>query len=108
MKQHPRNKLRYCWRCRKKIGRGPGSQVCGYCQTYHKALGTATNVLKRDDIDERIAYYAAMAAQRLDIFAVSPWARLPGGHQRSLERQRKFALASGRVAPAGQVKKLPE
>jgi hypothetical protein len=108
VKQHPRNKLRYCWRCRKKMGRGPGSQVCGYCQTYHRALGTAGNYLPRDDLDDRIAYYAARAAQRLDIFAVSPWARLPGGYQRSLERQTKRALATGRIAPTRKVEKLPE
>jgi hypothetical protein len=45
-------------------------------------------------------YYAERAALGLDLFTQSPWARLPGAHNRLGERQTKLAGATGRVASA--------
>jgi hypothetical protein len=77
---NPTDKLRYCWRCRRKLGRGPGTQVCSFCKTYNMALGTSRNYRPIADIEERVAYYAARVDQGLDLFLESPYRRLPGAH----------------------------
>lgn len=104
----PMNRPRYCWRCRKRVGRGPGAQVCPYCRSYnHRHMSDRTR-LDVADLAERIAYYTARADLLLDLFAESPWAREPGAHNRLWEAQAKTAGATGRVAPAHKVEKLPE
>jgi hypothetical protein len=105
---NPADKLRYCWRCRRRLGRGPGTQVCTHCKTYNKAVGTSRNYRPIADIEERIACYVARADQELDLFEESPYRRLPGAHNRLGERQTKLAGTTGRIAAAGQVKKLAE
>lgn len=104
-----RNKRpRYCWRCRKRVGHGPGPQVCAHCKCYNARMGAARNYVPRDDIEERVAYYAARAEMMLDLFAESPCRRLPGAHNRLGERQTKLAGTTGRVATAHEIEKLPE
>lgn len=99
----PRDRLRYCWRCRKRIGRGPGRQVCEHCQTYNMAVGTSRNHKPIADIEQRIAYYAALADQELDLFDVSPWRRLPGAEHRLFEAQTKLARAARRIAATDEI-----
>jgi hypothetical protein len=57
---------------------------------------------------ERILYYQAQAALGLDLFAASPYRRLPGAHNRLGERQTKRTCTSCRVATTHEVKKLAE
>lgn len=94
------DKLRYCWRCRRRLGRGPGVQVCSFCKTYNSVHGLDKNCRRVDDLEERIAYYAARAEQELELFAESPWRRLPGAHERLLEGQTKLTGTTGRIASA--------
>lgn len=81
---------------------------CIRCRTAEFKSGIHYDHEPDPETMKRILYYRQRAALGLDLFDGSPWARLPGGHQRALERQTKLAIATGRVAPAGKVDKSPE
>jgi hypothetical protein len=97
-----------CSVCGGPIGTRNRLGACIGCRTEALKAAAVTHFPIRPHMADKVAYYAARAALGLDLFAGSPWARLPGGHQRSLERQAKRAGTTGRIAPAHKVKKISE
>jgi hypothetical protein len=94
--------------CDRPVGTRNKLGVCIGCRSEALRKAARSTIRIRPHLAEQVVYYAERAALGLDLFTQSPWARLPGAHNRLGERQVKLAGATGRVASARKVKQSAE